>query len=138
MLETVGFPTLDALIDATVPAAIRSPRPLACRRRPARPRRWRELKAIMGQNRVFRSFIGQGYYGTFTPPVIQRCILENPGWYTAYTPYQAEISQGPARGAVEFPDDDLRPDGARRLQCLLARRSNRRRRGGHALPWRGA
>jgi glycine dehydrogenase len=102
MLETVGFPTLDALIDATVPPAIRAAKPLALPEAASEAAALAELKAVMGRNRVLKSFIGQGYYGTLTPPVIQRCILENPGWYTAYTPYQAEISQGRLEALLNF------------------------------------
>ena len=102
MLETIEFPSLDALIDATVPPVIRSERPLDLPPAATEPAALAELKSIMGRNRVLRSFIGQGYYGTFTPPVIQRCILENPGWYTAYTPYQAEISQGRLEALLNF------------------------------------
>ncbi|MFN0125919.1 MAG: aminomethyl-transferring glycine dehydrogenase [Verrucomicrobiales bacterium] len=102
MLETVGFPTLDALIEATVPADIRHSRPLDLPSAASEAEALAELKSLMSRNQVFRSFIGQGYYGTFTPPVIQRCILENPGWYTAYTPYQAEISQGRLEALLNF------------------------------------
>jgi len=102
MLETVGFPTLDALIDATVPAAIRATAALVLPEAESEAGALAELKGLMSRNRVLRSFIGQGYYGTLTPPVIQRCILENPGWYTAYTPYQAEISQGRLEALLNF------------------------------------
>jgi glycine dehydrogenase len=94
MLETVGYPTLDAFIDAVVPADIRLRKPLslpgACSERDALT----ELAGLAARNQVFRSYIGMGYHDTITPPVILRNILENPGWYTAYTPYQAEIAQG--------------------------------------------
>jgi glycine dehydrogenase len=102
MLELLGYANLRELADAVVPPAIRLRRPLEL---PA-PKSEREaldsLREIMGQNKVFRSFIGQGYYDTITPPVIQRNILENPGWYTAYTPYQAEIAQGRLEALLNF------------------------------------
>jgi glycine dehydrogenase len=102
MLETVGFPSLDALVDATVPPGIRRTDPLNLPEAATEAGALAELKALMSKNRVCRSFIGQGYYNTFTPPVIQRSILENPGWYTAYTPYQAEISQGRLEALLNF------------------------------------
>ena len=87
MLQLTGFATLDELAAAAVPRSIRMDRPLNLP--PALPEHeaLAELKTIMGKNRLLKSFIGQGYYGTHTPGVIQRNILENPGWYTAYTPY---------------------------------------------------
>ncbi len=94
MLETVGFDSVDALIDTAVPRSIRLERSLELDEPRSEYEALRELRAIAGKNRLFRSYIGLGYNGTITPPVIQRNILENPGWYTAYTPYQAEISQG--------------------------------------------
>ncbi|MFL6526616.1 MAG: aminomethyl-transferring glycine dehydrogenase subunit GcvPA, partial [Chthoniobacterales bacterium] len=102
MLRDIGFENLDALIDATVPKNIRLGRALDLP--PAKSERdaLEELRAIAAQNRVARSFIGCGYYDTITPPVIQRNILENPGWYTAYTPYQAEIAQGRLEALVNF------------------------------------
>ena len=102
MLKTLGYASAEELVDDVIPAAIRLRRPLDL---PA-PRGEREaleaLRVIMSQNKVFRSFIGQGYYDTITPPVIQRNILENPGWYTAYTPYQAEIAQGRLEALLNF------------------------------------
>ncbi|MBI5690057.1 MAG: aminomethyl-transferring glycine dehydrogenase [Verrucomicrobia bacterium] len=101
MLAALGYPSLKALTDAAVPPAIRRPSlalPAALGERAALA----ELRAIAAENRVFRSFIGLGYHDTATPGVIQRNILENPGWYTAYTPYQAEISQGRLEALLNF------------------------------------
>ena len=94
MLRAINAGSLDALLDEIVPEGIR--RHDAMRLLPAvsEAAALAELKAIAGRNRVFKSFIGQGYHGTRTPAVILRNVLENPAWYTAYTPYQAEISQG--------------------------------------------
>ncbi len=104
MLGTLGFRTLDSLTDATVPASIRLSKPLAIGDGRARGEfeLLQELKSIAGQNRVTRSFIGMGYSDTITPPVILRNIMENPGWYTQYTPYQAEISQGRLEALLNF------------------------------------
>jgi glycine cleavage system protein P-like pyridoxal-binding family len=102
MLRVVGFPTLDALIDAAVPPSIRLGKPLTLPTARGEQELLADLKAIMSQNEVRRSFIGMGYYDCFTPPVIQRNILENPGWYTQYTPYQAEISQGRLEVLLNF------------------------------------
>jgi glycine dehydrogenase len=102
MLKTIGFDSLDALIDATVPEAIRLKEPLKW----GPPMTEREaldtLRETANRNQVLVSLIGQGYYGTITPPVIQRNILENPAWYTAYTPYQPEISQGRLEALINF------------------------------------
>jgi glycine dehydrogenase len=102
LLAALGQPSLNALIDATVPPAIRLPRALDLPDPLAESAALAELRGIAGLNQVFRSFIGQGYFDTVTPPVIQRAILENPGWYTAYTPYQAEISQGRMEALLNF------------------------------------
>jgi glycine dehydrogenase len=102
MLRVVGFDSLDALADAAVPKGIRLPRPLHLPAARSEFEALRELKSIASQNQVFRSFIGQGYYDCITPPVIQRNVLENPGWYTQYTPYQAEISQGRLEALLNF------------------------------------
>ena len=102
MLELLGYESLDALTDAVVPPDIRLRRPLALP--PGRSERevLQALRGLAGMNRVFRSYIGMGYAGTFTPQVVQRNVLENPGWYTAYTPYQAEISQGRLEALLNF------------------------------------
>ncbi len=102
MLELLGYASLDDLADAVVPPAIRLRRPLDLPAAKGEREALEALRAIMGQNKVLRSFIGQGYYDTITPPVIQRNILENPGWYTAYTPYQAEIAQGRLEALLNF------------------------------------
>src|SRR6478672_9587830 len=102
MLATVGYATLDDLIDATIPAAIRLARPLAIHGGRSEHEALAALRTIARKNRVFRSFLGYGYSDTITPPVIQRNILENPGWYTAYTPYQAEIAQGRLEALLNF------------------------------------
>ncbi len=102
MLDAVGYPSLDALVDDVIPPAIRLRRPLDLPAARGEREALESLRAIMAHNKVFRSFIGQGYYDTITPPVIQRNILENPGWYTAYTPYQAEIAQGRLEALLNF------------------------------------
>ncbi len=102
MLATLGFTSRAALIDAIVPPAIRLSDPLALPAAKGEQEAIDALKAIARKNRVPRSFIGQGYYGTLTPPVIQRNVLENPAWYTAYTPYQPEISQGRLEALINF------------------------------------
>ena len=102
MLDVVGHASLDALTDAIVPARIKSPAPLALPESITEVQALAKIRAIAEQNTVLRSFIGQGYYGTHTPNVILRNILENPAWYTAYTPYQAEISQGRMEALINF------------------------------------
>jgi glycine dehydrogenase len=102
MLRDVGFNTLDALIDATVPKNIRLDRKLNLPEAKSEAEALAELRAISKKNKVAKSFIGAGYSDCMTPPVIQRNILENPGWYTAYTPYQAEIAQGRLEALLNF------------------------------------
>lgn len=102
MLDVIGQPTLEAMTDAIVPASIKSPAPLALPAPITEVEALAKIRAIASKNTVFRSFIGQGYYGTHTPNVILRNILENPAWYTAYTPYQAEISQGRMEALINF------------------------------------
>ncbi len=102
MLKTLGVASLDELIDQTVPANIRQAKPLSF----GKPKSERELlwhmRQVADKNEVFTTMIGQGYYGTVTPPAIQRNILENPAWYTAYTPYQPEISQGRLEALLNY------------------------------------
>jgi len=102
MLKAVGHDSLDALTDAIVPASIKSATPLALPEAVSEVEALAQIRAIATKNQVFRSFIGQGYYGTHVPNVILRNILENPAWYTAYTPYQAEISQGRMEALINF------------------------------------
>jgi len=102
MLAAVGHASLEALTDAIVPASIKSPAPLALPDSLTEEEALAKIRAVALKNQVFRSFIGQGYYGTHTPKVILRNILENPAWYTAYTPYQAEISQGRMEALINF------------------------------------
>src|SRR6059036_849840 len=102
MLATLGYESLDAFIDAVVPEEIRLRRPLALP--PGRTERevLQALRGLAAQNQLYRSYIGMGYHHTFTPQVIQRNIVENPGWYTAYTPYQPEIAQGRLEALLNF------------------------------------
>src|SRR5256885_1445914 len=102
MLRDVGFDSLCALIDATVPKDIRLEGQLNLPGAKSEGEALAELRVIAQKNKIARSFIGAGYYDCITPPVIQRNILENPGWYTAYTPYQAEIAQGRLEALLNF------------------------------------
>jgi len=102
MLAQVGYESLDALSAAAVPEDIRLPRGLALPEAVGEAAALAELRGLAAQNQVFRSFIGAGYYDCAVPAVIQRNILENPGWYTAYTPYQSEISQGRLEALLNF------------------------------------
>ncbi|MFN6498245.1 MAG: aminomethyl-transferring glycine dehydrogenase [Nostoc sp. DedQUE01] len=102
MLELLGFSSLDDLIDQTVPQAIRLKQPLKLPEAESEYAALALLKKVASKNQVFRSYIGMGYYDSITPPVIARNILENPGWYTAYTPYQPEIAQGRLEALLNF------------------------------------
>jgi glycine dehydrogenase len=102
MLSFLGFGSLDELIDQTVPSKIRLHRPLNLPASLSEAEALQTLKAAASQNKVYRSFIGMGYYGCQTPAVILRNILENPGWYTQYTPYQAEIAQGRLQALLNY------------------------------------
>ncbi|KYG78492.1 aminomethyl-transferring glycine dehydrogenase [Roseivirga spongicola] len=102
MLKVVGASSLDALIDETVPAGIRMKEPLNLPLPKSEFQFLKDLRHTAAQNKIFKSYIGMGYYNTIVPGVIQRNILENPGWYTAYTPYQAEIAQGRLEALINF------------------------------------
>ncbi|HEY8587530.1 MAG TPA: aminomethyl-transferring glycine dehydrogenase [Rhodanobacter sp.] len=102
MLRVIGHDSLESMTDAIVPGSIKSSAPLALPSAITEEDALAKIRAIANRNQVFRSFIGQGYYGTLTPNVILRNILESPAWYTAYTPYQAEISQGRMEALINF------------------------------------
>src|SRR6266516_2373657 len=102
MLGSVGLEKLNALIEAAIPKNIRLNRQLDLPEAKSESEALTELRAIAKKNRITRSFIGAGYYDCITPPVIQRNVLENPGWYTAYTPYQAELAQGRLEALLNF------------------------------------
>src|SRR5687768_17539606 len=102
MLATLGFASLDELINATIPPKIRYRGSLDLPPGRSEAQVLADFRAVAAKNRVFRSFIGMGYSDCITPPVIQRNIIENPGWYTAYTPYQAEIAQGRLEALLNF------------------------------------
>ena len=101
MLKAVGVSSLDQLIEETVPGSIRQAQPLDWAPL-AEHELLARMRAVAEKNRVMTSLIGQGYYGTVTPPAIQRNILENPAWYTAYTPYQPEIAQGRLEALLNY------------------------------------
>lgn len=102
MLKEVGVSTIDELIEKTVPAVIRLKQPLKLSAPMSEHEYLAHAKSLAAQNKVYKSYIGQGYYNTLVPPVILRNVFENPGWYTAYTPYQAEISQGRLEALLNY------------------------------------
>ncbi len=102
MLKAIGVPSIDQLIDETIPAHIRLKKRMEIGEALTEQEVLSELKSIAAKNQVFKSYIGSGYYDTFTPGVILRNIMENPGWYTQYTPYQAEIAQGRLEALLNY------------------------------------
>src|SRR3984957_5411561 len=102
MLQMIGVRSVEELIDQTLPETIRLKRPLQLGQPLSETEALARLRLIAGKNEVFTSLIGMGYYGTLLPAVIQRNVLENPAWYTAYTPYQPEISQGRLEALLNF------------------------------------
>ena len=130
MLRVVGANDLDALIEETVPKGIRQATPLEFGHPLSERGALDKLRETADKNRVLTSLIGQGYHGTIMPPAIQRNILENPAWYTAYTPYQPEISQGRLEALLNFQTLVSDLTGARCRQRFAARRGDRSG-GGH-------
>lgn len=102
MLKSMNLESLDRLIDLTIPKGIRPGKPLNIENGMSEYEYLRHISAVAGKNKVFKSYIGLGYYNTIVPPVILRNVFENPGWYTSYTPYQAEISQGRLEALLNF------------------------------------
>src|SRR3954468_21693504 len=102
MLEVIGATSLDALVGEAIPARIRLPKALDLPDGLPEQQFLRELRQTASRNRLFRSYIGLGYYDSVTPSVVLRNVLENPGWYTPYTPYQAEIAQGRLEALLNF------------------------------------
>src|SRR5687767_6081159 len=102
MLQTIGYDSLDSFIDTVIPEGIRFKKKLNLPAATSEYETLQELRTIAQDNRVFRSFLGMGYHDCITPSVIQRKVLENPSWYTAYTPYQAEIAQGRLEALLNF------------------------------------
>ena len=123
MLAAIGHGSLDELTKAALPAQIATDRPLSLPDPLSETQALAELRRLAGRNQVLTSMIGLGYYGTVTPPVIRRNVLENPAWYTAYTPYQPEISQGRLEALLNFSiivRIATRPAAARNPACRMA------------------
>ena len=102
MLAVIGVKSMDELIEKTVPNAIRLPKPLDLPAGMTEGEYLNHIHALMAKNKIYKSYIGMGHYNTYTPAVILRNIFENPGWYTSYTPYQAEISQGRIEALLNY------------------------------------
>lgn len=119
MLSVVGVSSLDELIDQIVPSSIRLKEPLKLDKGISEFEFSQRIKAIGSKNKIYRSFIGMGYYPTYTPAVIQRNIFENPSWYTSYTPYQAEISQGRLEALLNFQTAVISLTGMEISNCSL-------------------
>ena len=133
MARAIGYSSLNALIDDTVPAAIRRQQPMRLPGAQTEQQVIARLRELASLNVVNRSFIGMGYHDTVTPPVIQRNVLENPGWYTAYTPYQPEISQGPIGSTADISADGTGLDRYGVGKCLDAGRGQRSSRGNDVI-----
>jgi glycine dehydrogenase len=128
MLETVGAKSLSALMAETLPSSIRQNTPLDLGTALSETEALAHMSELAARNQVFTSLIGQGYSGTILPAVIQRNILENPAWYTAYTPYQPEISQGRLEALFNFQTMMRRPRRQRRWRSPSAPRRQKQNR----------
>ncbi|HXK74116.1 MAG TPA: glycine dehydrogenase, partial [Bacteroidales bacterium] len=102
MLKVIGVKTMEELIEKTIPATIRMSKPIDLPEGETEGEYLAEVRELLERNKIFKSYIGMGYYATYVPPVIMRNVFENPGWYTAYTPYQAEISQGRLEALLNY------------------------------------
>src|SRR3954463_9078944 len=102
MLKKIEANSVDELIEQTIPSAIRLKKPLNLPKGLTEYQYHKQLRKMAAKNKVFKTYLGLGYYNTIIPPVVQRNVLENPGWYTAYTPYQAEIAQGRLEALLNF------------------------------------
>ena len=120
MLKAIGANSVDELIAQTVPDKIRLKAPLNLPKAKSEFAYLRDLKQTASKNKVFKSYIGQGYYDVIVPGVIQRNILENPGWYTQYTPYQAEIAQGRLQALLNFQTMVVDLTGMENSKCIIA------------------
>ena len=136
MLEALGAASLDTLIDQTIPAGIRLRTPMTLPPPESEAQYLRRLRQVAAKNRVARSYIGMGYYDCVTPAVILRNVFENPGWYTPYTPYQAEIAQGRLESLLNFQTMVRDLDGHGHRDRVAARRGHGRRRGDGDVPSR--
>ena len=119
MLKVIGVKSVDELIEQTVPASIRLKKTLDLPEPLSEDEFLEKVKAVAAKNKLFRSFIGQGYYDTISPAVIIRNILENPAWYTSYTPYQAEVSQGRLEALLNYQTMILELTGMEITNCSL-------------------
>ena len=121
MLASLGFDSLEGLSASVIPESIKGTSVLGLEDGLSEAQALAKIKAIASQNQLFKTYIGQGYYNCHTPSPILRNLLENPAWYTAYTPYQPEISPRPPGSPAELPDPDQRPHrpaDCQRLPCL--------------------
>ncbi len=134
MLRTIGAASLDALMDEAIPASIRLPQPLDLPRGKPEYQYLRDLRSIAARNRLFKSYIGLGYYDCVTPSVILRNVLENPGWYTPVYAVPGRNRAGTPRRTAELPDDGPRSDRDADRQRIAARRGHRRRRSDDDAP----